>query len=160
MTFSHFSEPCQLPGLLATAIIKMDGISGQSGWRWIFILEGIATVVIALTSMLFLPADIQSATFFTDEEREFACEWGDFDRHGPVVLIVFGAVNRLRTSFGVTATGPREGENADPEKLSETKLEVHASEMVVDDERFEWGEVLRGAGIHSEAMCIVSDARN
>ena len=57
-----------------TAIIKMDGVSGQSGWRWIFILEGIATVVIALTSMFFLPADIQSAKFFTDEEREFARE--------------------------------------------------------------------------------------
>lgn len=72
--FSHIIGPSQLPGLLATAIIKMDGISGQSGWRWIFILEGIATVIIALSSMLFLPADIQSAKFFTDEEREFACE--------------------------------------------------------------------------------------
>ena len=52
----------------------MDGIAGQSGWRWIFILEGIATVIIALTSMIFLPADIQSAKFFTDEERDFASE--------------------------------------------------------------------------------------
>ena len=52
----------------------MDGIAGQSGWRWIFILEGIATVLIALTSMIFLPAEIQSAKFFTDEEREFASE--------------------------------------------------------------------------------------
>ncbi len=59
-------------GLLATAILKMDGVAGLAGWRWIFILEGIATVVIALTSSIFLPADIQSAKFFTDEEREFA----------------------------------------------------------------------------------------
>ncbi|PIL37024.1 MFS general substrate transporter [Ganoderma sinense ZZ0214-1] len=119
-------------GLLATAIIKMDGISGQSGWRWIFILEGIATVVIALTSMLFLPADIQSAKFFTDEEREFA-------------------VNRLCTSFGVTATGPHSrrsqsamSECADPEKPNETMLEVHMPQLAVEDEQFEWGEVLRG----------------
>lgn len=62
------------PGLLATAIIRMDGIGGLAGWRWIFILEGIATVIIALISTLFLPADIQSARFFTDEEREFARE--------------------------------------------------------------------------------------
>ena len=61
-------------GLLATAIIRMDGIGGLAGWRWIFILEGIATVIIALISTLFLPADIQSARFFTDEEREFARE--------------------------------------------------------------------------------------
>ena len=61
-------------GLLATAIIKMEDVGGLAGWRWIFILEGIATVVIALTSMIFLPADIQSAKFFTEEEREFARE--------------------------------------------------------------------------------------
>ena len=59
-------------GLLATAIIKMEGVGGLAGWRWIFILEGIATVAIALISTLFLPADIQSAKFFTDEERVFA----------------------------------------------------------------------------------------
>lgn len=131
-------------GLLATAILKMDGISGQSGWRWIFILEGIATVVIALTSMLFLPADIQSAKFFTDEEREFA-------------------LNRLRTSFGVTTTGPHYepsrrvmSENVDPEKPSETKLEAHMPDTVVEDERFEWGEVLRGVKDPQVWMTAVS----
>lgn len=60
------------PGLLATAIIKMDGIGGLAGWRWIFILEGIATVLIALTSMIFLPADIGTAKFLNHEERQFA----------------------------------------------------------------------------------------
>lgn len=32
-------------GLLAFAISKMDGVGGLEGWRWIFILEGIVTVV-------------------------------------------------------------------------------------------------------------------
>ncbi|KAM0717891.1 hypothetical protein Q7P37_006223 [Cladosporium fusiforme] len=31
-------------GLLAFAIARMDGIGGYEGWRWIFILEGIASV--------------------------------------------------------------------------------------------------------------------
>ncbi|KAI0723159.1 MFS general substrate transporter [Earliella scabrosa] len=123
-------------GLLATAIIKMEDVGGLAGWRWIFILEGIATVVIALTSMIFLPADIQSASFFTDEEREFA-------------------LARLRTAFGVTTTAPLSEPSqritnpiADPEKSSEAKVEVHpASEQLVvniEDEQFEWGEVVRG----------------
>ncbi|KAI8313760.1 major facilitator superfamily transporter [Colletotrichum sp. SAR11_59] len=30
-------------GLLAFAIAKMDGVGGYEGWRWIFILEGLAT---------------------------------------------------------------------------------------------------------------------
>lgn len=53
----------------------MDGIEGLAGWRWIFILEGIATVLIALSSMLFLPADLYSAKFFTEEERAFSSQY-------------------------------------------------------------------------------------
>ncbi|CAH0017059.1 unnamed protein product [Clonostachys rhizophaga] len=32
-------------GLLAAAIAKMSGIAGYNGWRWIFITEGILTVL-------------------------------------------------------------------------------------------------------------------
>ena len=37
-------------GLLAAAIATMDGVGGKPGWAWIFILEGLATVVIATAS--------------------------------------------------------------------------------------------------------------
>lgn len=37
-------------GLLAAAIANMDGIGGKPGWAWIFILEGLATIVIAVLS--------------------------------------------------------------------------------------------------------------
>ena len=32
-------------GLLARGIMEMDGLAGQEAWRWIFILEGIVTVI-------------------------------------------------------------------------------------------------------------------
>lgn len=35
-------------GLLARGIAEMDGVGGHPGWAWIFILEGIATIVVAL----------------------------------------------------------------------------------------------------------------
>ena len=60
-------------GLLATAIIKMHGIGGLAGWCWIFILEGIATVLSSTTAAFTSPADITSARFLTEEERTFAC---------------------------------------------------------------------------------------
>lgn len=41
-------------GLLAAGIAQMDGVGGQEGWRWIFILEGIATVVCAFICYFFL----------------------------------------------------------------------------------------------------------
>lgn len=52
----------------------MDGVGGLTGWRWIFILEGIATVFIAFIAWLMMPADLSTAEFFTDEERQFASE--------------------------------------------------------------------------------------
>ncbi|KAI0677109.1 MFS general substrate transporter [Trametes maxima] len=122
-------------GLLATAIIKMEGIGGLSGWRWIFILEGIATVLFALISMLILPADVGSAKFFTEEEREFA-------------------LRRLRLSHGVTMSAPLSepsqritGAEVEAEKGTDVKVEERVEETsVVDqqDEKFEWREVMRG----------------
>ncbi len=41
-------------GLLAAAIAKMDGVGGYEGWRWIFILEGIATVALGVACFVFL----------------------------------------------------------------------------------------------------------
>lgn len=34
-------------GLLVTAIANMDGVGGKANWRWIFILEGILSILIA-----------------------------------------------------------------------------------------------------------------
>lgn len=33
-------------GLLARGISEMDGIGGKAGWAWIFILEGLATLIV------------------------------------------------------------------------------------------------------------------
>ncbi|KAL4943532.1 hypothetical protein BDV06DRAFT_210938 [Aspergillus oleicola] len=41
-------------GLLAAAIAEMDGVGGYEGWRWIFILEGLATVVIGVACFFML----------------------------------------------------------------------------------------------------------
>ncbi|CAP96482.1 hypothetical protein E8E15_008346 [Penicillium rubens] len=41
-------------GLLAAAIAEMDGIAGLEGWRWIFILEGIASVVLGVACFFLL----------------------------------------------------------------------------------------------------------
>lgn len=41
-------------GLLAAAIAKMDGTAGLEGWRWIFILEGLASVVLGIACFFLL----------------------------------------------------------------------------------------------------------
>ncbi|KAG0143674.1 hypothetical protein CROQUDRAFT_672820 [Cronartium quercuum f. sp. fusiforme G11] len=58
-------------GLLAYGIESMNGVGGKPAWAWIFILEGLGTIVIALLSWCFLFSSISSATFLTLEEKTF-----------------------------------------------------------------------------------------
>lgn len=58
-------------GLLASAIGKMDGLRGYHGWRWIFILEGVLTCVIATSFFFFIPSFPEDAKWLTPEERSY-----------------------------------------------------------------------------------------
>ena len=58
-------------GLLAFAITKIDRMVGLEGWRWIFILEGITTVAVALVAYFLLYDFPKTVGFLTEEEREF-----------------------------------------------------------------------------------------
>ncbi|GIK04455.1 hypothetical protein Aspvir_008538 [Aspergillus viridinutans] len=55
--------------LLAYAINNMDGVAGYSGWRWIFILEGLATIVVAVVSKFIIVDWPETAKFLTEDER-------------------------------------------------------------------------------------------
>ena len=55
-------------GLLATAIGKMNNIRGYHAWRWIFILEGILTCVIALAAYFFVPDFPEHSSWLTPDE--------------------------------------------------------------------------------------------
>ncbi|KAK3393353.1 major facilitator superfamily domain-containing protein [Podospora didyma] len=56
-------------GLLAAAIESMDGIGGKPGWAWIFILEGLLTVVVGLASFWMVHDFPDEATFLSEEDR-------------------------------------------------------------------------------------------
>jgi len=71
MFFSAASVAGAFSGLLAFGIAKMDGVAGLEGWRWIFILEGIATVLVAFSSYYLLHDFPETASFLTEEERAF-----------------------------------------------------------------------------------------
>jgi hypothetical protein len=49
----------------------MDGVGGLEGWRWIFILEGLVTVVVAVFAFWGLYDFPDTASFLTEEERQF-----------------------------------------------------------------------------------------
>ncbi|KZV75076.1 MFS general substrate transporter [Peniophora sp. CONT] len=58
-------------GLLAFAISFMDGIAGLEGWSWIFILEGIATVIVGVVAFFVVVDFPSTAAFLTPEERSY-----------------------------------------------------------------------------------------
>ncbi|KAG6916240.1 hypothetical protein DXG01_007737 [Tephrocybe rancida] len=57
-------------GLLAFAIVKMDGIGGKPGWAWLFFLEGIFSTLFGLVSFFLLPRSIETASFLSPSEKE------------------------------------------------------------------------------------------
>ncbi|KAJ5388153.1 Major facilitator superfamily domain general substrate transporter [Penicillium cosmopolitanum] len=60
-----------LSGLLAYAISYMDGAGGISGWRWLFILEGLPAIVLSVVALFGLPDYPENARMLTEEERIF-----------------------------------------------------------------------------------------
>lgn len=67
--FSAASVAGAFSGLLAYAIAKMDGVGGYAGWRWIFILEGLLTVVVAIAAFFILYDFPDTASFLSIEEK-------------------------------------------------------------------------------------------
>lgn len=72
-------------GILAYGLMQMDGIAGYRGWRWIFIIEGILTVVIGIIGFIFLvPFPDQNAwrswNFLSEREVRYIMATVDRDR--------------------------------------------------------------------------------
>ena len=60
--------------LQAAAYTHLNGVGGLSGWRWLFIIDGIITIPIAILGFVVFPGIPLSprTIFFKEEEIEFA----------------------------------------------------------------------------------------
>ncbi|OJA20893.1 hypothetical protein AZE42_00909 [Rhizopogon vesiculosus] len=70
-------------GVLQAAVYQhLQGVSGRSGWRWLFIIDGIITLPIAFYGFLVFP-DVPSSTtkvfYLNEEERAFSQDRLDSD---------------------------------------------------------------------------------
>ncbi|CAH7673422.1 major facilitator superfamily domain-containing protein [Phakopsora pachyrhizi] len=60
-------------GLLAGFILEgLDGTRGISGWRWLFIIEGLITICIGVIVLFFLPDWPSTTTWLNSEEKKLA----------------------------------------------------------------------------------------
>ncbi|KAH6841671.1 major facilitator superfamily domain-containing protein [Alternaria alternata] len=56
-------------GLIAFGILYMNGVAGWSGWRWLYVIEGIITVIWAFCCIFLVPKSFETAYFLNDEEK-------------------------------------------------------------------------------------------
>lgn len=49
----------------------MDGVGGYSGWRWIFIIEGLLTVVTTGIGLLCIPGYPAESNFLNHDEKTY-----------------------------------------------------------------------------------------
>jgi len=54
---------------LSGYILGMDGIVGLHGWQWLFLLEGIPSVVLAVTVLIWLPNGPEDARWMSPDEK-------------------------------------------------------------------------------------------
>ena len=68
-------------GLLATGLSQIQH-NGYNRWPWIFIIEGIITVLFGFITMFFLPHTPALSKFLGNEERAGALARLKLDAHG------------------------------------------------------------------------------
>lgn len=136
-----------ITGPLSLAIIKMDGIGGLAGWRWISILEGLATIAYAPLAVMLLPANIETASFLTKDEKELVCAYGH-ELCRMLLFLIHDAVDKIHALTKEVNLAGSDQSGTDVGVDSE-KMPVPSSQHVTiyeyrQDEKFEWYEVRRG----------------
>ncbi|KAH9904048.1 major facilitator superfamily domain-containing protein [Xylariomycetidae sp. FL2044] len=89
--------------LIAAGVFAgLDGKRGLSGWRWLFILEGVASALVALLGLWLLPDTNETTRWLSPEERAVGRTRMDRDRlvdaqaHEPVVDALRNALKDKR----------------------------------------------------------------
>lgn len=59
---------------LSTTLLKLDGAWGLRGWQWLYLLEGIPSIVVGCIVFLYLPDGPRSAAWLSETEREQVLE--------------------------------------------------------------------------------------
>ena len=78
-------------GPLSGALFTLDGVSGLAGWQWIFLAEGIPSIVLGVSTLFFLTDRPEEARWLSAAEREhleatMRAEMDDIVRRGHVSL--------------------------------------------------------------------------
>lgn len=54
---------------LAAGLLSLDGLGGLAGWQWLFLIEGLACILVSAYWLFAMPRSIQHCRYLTQEER-------------------------------------------------------------------------------------------
>jgi D-galactonate transporter len=57
-------------GPMSGALLRLDGVSGLAGWQWLFLLEGIPSLVLGVLVLRYLPDRPADARWLSQPERD------------------------------------------------------------------------------------------
>jgi ACS family tartrate transporter-like MFS transporter len=92
---SRFMTALAISGLiggpLSGALFKLDGVASLAGWQWIFLAEGIPSIILGVAVLFFLTERPEEAKWLLREEREclaakLRAEADDIAKRGHVSL--------------------------------------------------------------------------
>lgn len=63
-----------LMGLLAGWLLGLDGTLGLDGWQWLFLVEGLPAVLLAMVILRWLPDTPQSVGWLDDQEKRWIAD--------------------------------------------------------------------------------------
>ena len=100
--------------ILSGYIMQMNGVLGLAGWRWLFIIEGVPSIVLGVVTFFYLQDEPRQARWLSDGERDaiaaaVAAEspdtagarvWSELGSRSVVLLCLsyFGLVSTLNTN--------------------------------------------------------------
>ncbi len=58
-----------LGGLISSRILEMGGIFGLPGWKWLFLITGLPSILMGIATWFFLTDRPENAKWLTDEEK-------------------------------------------------------------------------------------------
>lgn len=58
-------------GPISGALLGMDGIAGLRGWQWLFVIEGVPSIVLGVVVLLWLTDRPEQARWLDDDERRW-----------------------------------------------------------------------------------------
>jgi ACS family pantothenate transporter-like MFS transporter len=91
-----------ISGYLQSAVLSgLNGTNGIAAWRWVFIIDGIITVIVAIYGIIFFPdtPDTTTAFYFTEADKKRCLERMVEDGREPRGTLDWGTVPRVLRSW-------------------------------------------------------------